>query len=449
MNQASNQRFGKVFRFGNCRYDTASGEAFLSYQMDRGPELVEKLVFPDAPWPTDHSRQAAFEQALNLLHLVAGVSYYKAGLASEIQFQGSPPQPEITDFLTRLYVQGLAEFAYVNKVDVASRFQLHVTAEAKSSDRKLALPDRALVAMGGGKDSLVGLDLLRQAGVQVMPVCVGSSSLIGETVQAAKLPLLRIHRQLAPELAELNQAGAWNGHVPVTAINSAILVCAAVLYGFRYVVFSNERSANEATLTTSGGLAVNHQYSKTSAFELAFQQVVHDFVSPDIDYFSILRPFSELEIVRRFCSLTVFHSVYSSCIRNFHLEGSSISGRWCGNCPKCRFAALSLAVFQTPDQVNSIMGADLLDDLSQEEGFRALCELGLDKPFECVGEAGESRAALAALSQSVKWKNHAVVRDLAPMLDGIDVPDMESLLRPSGQHFIPSEIYSALSDQFS
>ena len=444
MNQVPDQRFEKVFRFGTCRYDTSSGEAFLSYQMDSGPELVERIVFPDAPWPPEDSRRAAFEQALNLLHLIAGVSYYKAGLASEIQFQGSPPQPALADFLTQLYVQGLAEFAYLNKVDVASRFRFQDTDQREASARNLVLPDRALVAMGGGKDSLVGLDLLRQAGMQVMPVCVGSSSLIGETVRAANLQLLRIHRQLAPELAELNQAGAWNGHVPVTAINSAILVCAAALYGFRYVVFSNERSADEATLTTSGGLAVNHQYSKTSAFELAFQTVVHDFVSPDIDYFSILRPFSELEIVRRFCSLTAFHSVYSSCNRNFHLEGSSIPGRWCGHCPKCRFAALSLAVFLHPDQVNSIMGADLLDDLSQEEGFRALCELGLDKPFECVGEAGESRAALATLSQNEQWKNHAVVRSLAPLLVKVEVPDMASLLRPSEQHVIPSEVCSAL-----
>ena len=55
--------------------------------------------------------------------------------------------------------------------------------------------------MGGGKDSLVGLDLLQQAGLDVMPVCVGGSDLIKETVKAAGLPLIAIGRQLAPELA--------------------------------------------------------------------------------------------------------------------------------------------------------------------------------------------------------------------------------------------------------
>ena len=65
----------------------------------------------------------------------------------------------------------------------------------------MILPERALVAMGGGKDSLVGLDLLQKAGLDVMPVCVGSSDLIKETVKVAGLPLIQIGRQLAPELA--------------------------------------------------------------------------------------------------------------------------------------------------------------------------------------------------------------------------------------------------------
>jgi hypothetical protein len=312
----------------------------------------------------------------------------------------------------------------------------------------LLLPERALVAMGGGKDSLVGLDLMRRAGIEVMPVCIGASSLIGDTVAAAGLPLLRISRRLAPELTVMNAAGAWNGHVPVTAINSAVLVCAAILYGFHYVVFANERSADEATLITDNGVAVNHQYSKSTAFEQAFGEVVHTCVSPNIDYFSILRPFSELEIVRRFCELTSFHAVYSSCNRNFHLHGSAIDGRWCGNCPKCRFAALSLAVFLAPEQVLNIQGTDLLNDPAQAEGFRAICGLGRDKPFECVGEAGESRAALAELGNRPAWRDHLVVQELLPELRGVAVPALDELLRPGARHFIPATITRALPGEF-
>src|SRR5690606_39233301 len=127
---------------------------------------------------------------------------------------------------------------------------------------------------------------------------------------------------------------------------------------------------------------------------------IHEQISPDLDCFSLLRPFSELEIVRKFSTLTGFHSVYSSCNRNFHLDGPAIVGRWCNDCPKCRFAALSLALFLPPQDVIAIMGKDLLDDPAQEDGLRELCALGRDKPFECVGELGESRSALATLAGS-------------------------------------------------
>jgi hypothetical protein len=130
------------------------------------------------------------------------------------------------------------------------------------------------------------------------------------------------------------------------------------------------------------------------------------------------------------------------------LHGSALEGRWCGHCPKCRFAALSLAVFLSPAEVHGIQGFDLLDDLAQLEGFRAICGLGRDKPFECVGETGESRAALAALAQRHPWRHHAVVQALVPELQGMEVPAMETLLLPSAAHFIPRAIMAALPGEF-
>ena len=278
----------------------------------------------------------------------------------------------------------------------------------------------------------------------MLPICIGQSSLIRDTVKPTGLPLLQVRRELAPELKLMNQAGAWNGHVPVTAINSAILLCAAILYGFRYIIFSNERSADEATLVTEDGREINHQYSKSSSFEAAFRTVIASRVSPDIEYFSVLRPFSELGIVRHFSGMKKFHAVYSSCNRNFHLDGSRLEGRWCLDCPKCRFAALSLALFLSPAEVSEIQGGDLLDAPMQLDGFRALCKLGRDKPFECVGEAGESRAALAAVGRRKEWSGHAVVRALLPELGQVEIPSMSELLQPEDRHFIPAGLLGRL-----
>jgi hypothetical protein len=439
------------FRFVGCEYEAATGEARLDYAFDDGRVLSELLVFPHAPWPPDPSRQAAFQHALSLLHLIAGVSYYKAVLPERISVNtakdGKLGDP-LASFMDETYVQGLAEFAYVNGLDVASRVSFPRKSGSARTDRSLMLPERALVAMGGGKDSLVGLEMLRESGIEVMPICSGESPLIAETVAAAGFPLLQIKRIMSPRLAEMNAAGAWNGHVPVTAINSAIVLCAAILYGAKYIVFANERSADEATLVDSAGNAVNHQYSKSTAFESAFRDIINQYISADIEYFSILRPFSEFEVIRRFSGLHKYHAVFSSCNRNFHLEGSRLTGqsntRWCGKCPKCLFAALGLGLFLEPAEVSAIQGSDLLNRESNIDGVRALCNLGEDKPFECVGEVGECRTALAELGRSRNWKNHAVVRALMPELAGLAIQPLASLLEPAPNHFIPPLIAASM-----
>jgi hypothetical protein len=294
--------------------------------------------------------------------------------------------------------------------------------------------------MGGGKDSLVSLEILREGGVELQPVCVGGSELIADTVKTAGLPLIRIERELSPALGLMNEAGALNGHVPVTAINSAILVCASLLYGYRWVVFSNESSADEATLTDEQGRRINHQYSKSLDFETDLRATISREVSADIDYFSLLRPLKELAIAQRFSDLSAYHPVFSSCNRNFHLDGPRTSGRWCGACPKCRFTALALAPFMQPEELLAIMGRDVLDEAGQEEGFRALCRLGVEKPFECVGSVDESRSAMKRLGAMEAWKDKLIVKQLQAELTDLDIPEFETLVLARDEHCIPQRV---------
>ena len=316
--------------------------------------------------------------------------------------------------------------------------------EPGSNGIELDLPDRALVAMGGGKDSLVCLQMLRDAGVEVQPACVGGSELIGETVKTAGLPLIRISRKLAAGLQEMNAHGAWNGHVPVTAINSAILLCASLLYGYRYIVFANESSADEATLTDEQGREINHQYSKSLVFEKALREVIRHTVSADIEYFSLLRPFSETAITHRFAGMTEYHLVFSSCNRNFHQDGSHIEGRWCRDCPKCRFAALALAPFMTPEQLVAIQGVDLLDEKEQLAGFKALCGLGEHKPFECVGKISECRAAIKSLSENPAWRDRYIVATLGRMDKIRQAGQLELAPDTTPGHCIPPAIMARI-----
>ena len=428
------------FRFLNHEYDPVTGEALLAWSFDDGDALVERIVFPYQPWPPDPSRQAAFEQALGLLHLIAGVSYYKACVPAKMDIGNHLLDEDLAEFLRRLYVRGLGEFAWHHQVDLQARVNFPVNSSAGARTFNLDLPERALVAMGGGKDSLVSLEILRAAGIEVQPVCVGHSAVIADTVAAANLPLIQIGRTLSPMLAKMNEAGALNGHVPVTAINSAILLCAAILYGHRWIVFSNESSADEATLTDAGGQAVNHQYSKGLEFERGLRAAIQLNVSPDIEYFSLLRPLQELAIAGRFSLLHQYHAVFSSCNRNFHLDGPHIDGRWCGDCPKCRFTTLALAPFVEPEKLAGMMGFNLLDEPQQETGFRALCRLGVEKPFECVGSVAESRSAMSQLAGMEAWKHMAIVQSLAAELSSLEVPELEMLVSARGEHCIPKRV---------
>jgi hypothetical protein len=469
-------RSAKTFRFVACDFDAASGSASLRYAFDDGPLLTERIVFPDAQ-ALPAERAAAFAQALHLLHLVAGVSYYKAGIPAELRVETGALAADTAEFLYELYFHGLAEFAYQNKLDLSERlkffaldrhsraggnpvssFNAFQEGQAQELDSRLRgndeqkavplnLPRRTLLPIGGGKDSLVSVELCKSINEPATAVWIGDSALIAACAERTGLPLHNIKRQIAPELFEYNRQGAWNGHVPVTAINSAILVCAAILYGYDAIAFSNERSASSATLEYLGR-QINHQWSKSFAFERLLREQIHAHVAADLDYFSLLRPWSELAVAREFAKHAQYDTAFSSCNRNFRILGEHPSDRWCGQCPKCHFVFLALAPFVSKPRLLKIFGRNLLDDTALAPGFDALLEYRDHKPFECVGEGRESRSAMYALTQRAEWREDALVarfaKEILPQLDRGGLA-FEPLLSPAGEHFLPMRFASSLN----
>jgi hypothetical protein len=71
----------------------------------------------------------------------------------------------------------------------------------------------------------------------------------------------------------------------------------AYLTNRKYIVLSNEGSANEPTVI---GTNINHQYSKTYEFECDFYQYTKKYFNIDIKYFSLLRPIKEIQIAYLF-----------------------------------------------------------------------------------------------------------------------------------------------------
>ena len=485
-----------AFRFVRCSLDPDSGVAQLVYAFDDGPELTEVVTVPGAPFRLEGARAVAVERALQWLHLVAGVSYYKAAVPQQIRIEGYGIDVETAALLESVYVDGLGEFAYRNGLQLRGRVKFPVAGVPSSGPSGHLLPQagegtgagvppvpqvgegtgsvvvpplplagegrgegapalglraHALVAIGGGKDSLVSVEALRSAQVEQTATWIGGSQLIAACVERTGLPSLNPGRALASELFEFNRQGAWNGHIPVTAVNSAILVLVALLHDANQVVFSNERSASYGSLIPGTG-EVNHQWSKGWAFERAFGEYVEQRIAADLRYYSLLRPLSELAVARQFATNDRYDACFSSCNRNFHILGERPATRWCGMCPKCHFVFLALAPFMSKLRLVGIFGRNLLDDPAQAAGYDALLEYRDHKPFECVGEGRESRAAMALLGERAEWREDALVarfnREIRPQLDPADLA-MAPLLTPSGEHRIPAALWEKLHADFA
>lgn len=432
------------FIFDQYDFNAASGLLRLHYRFENGPSFIEKIMFPVPTVALSPERQTALDGAFRLILLLAGVSYYKAYAPEDLVCGAFALDEETANFMARIYRKGLAEFYFRNKLELDRplRFKTeNVTARAANP---LGLRRHALIPVGGGKDSIVTLETLKRAQEPATLFALGSASGIAAPIEAtikqSGLHALRVERTLWPELIELNKAAVFNGHVPITAILSAIAVATAILHDCDAVILSNEYSANAPNLRMNE-FEINHQYSKSLDFERNFASYVAAHIAKDLRYFSLLRPFSEVEIARRFAHHTQYHPIFRSCNKAFKQDGNARATQWCCNCPKCRFVFLALAPFVDKPHMIEIFGKNMLDDATQLEGFAELCGLANYKPFECVGEVEESFSLVQKLSRDENWKNDLIVKNLTAQLNG--TPDFDdhyrALFAPHADHHVPEE----------
>jgi len=424
----------EVFRFVDRAIDL-DGTVRLRYALDDTLEFEERFSLPI---PSGARADAAVvDRLLSLLHWVAGVSYFKSAAPARVACEARVPPPATAALLEALYSEGLGEFAVVNGLVQLPRPAFPASAPLSNREDRAPLR-RVLVPVGGGKDSAVAVEIVRRSRLDTSLFSIGNAPPIDGTVKAAALPRLLATRTIDPRLMELNAAGALNGHVPITAIVSAVALLTAALNGFDAVALANERSASAGN-TIWAGVEVNHQFSKSFRVERLMAAAVAEIPgAPRI--FSVLRPASELSIARAFAGMPRYHRVFTSCNRIFKLDPALRLSSWCCNCDKCRFVFLILAPFMDPETLRSIFGAAMLDDETQYDGFALLTAIGGHKPFECVGEVDESVAAIRLLARDPRWREQRVVRRLAEQVlpqFGADAGDPAALFRLSSEHSVP------------
>jgi UDP-N-acetyl-alpha-D-muramoyl-L-alanyl-L-glutamate epimerase len=380
--------------------------------------------------------------AARILYLLAGVSYYKTSAAPLIDLGELPTSAAERDFLYDFYVNGLGEFAYRNGLDLRGLRVEGPEAGQVAPVDFAPEPGRPLIPFGGGIDSIVTVASLAaehpDAALCVVEPPGRRFAAIEDAAAVTGLPVTRITRTIDPSVRRSAELGFLNGHVPVTAVISAAALVAAVLERRDAVVLSNEWSASVPTVVPEG-LAVNHQWSKSEAFEQSFGALVQSTFGPRLSVFSYLRPRTELWVAQQFAGLTPYHRAFRSCNRAFHQDPAQRLDHWCGECDKCCFVDLVLAPFMQRSDLEAVFAGDEpLQNPDNEDRFRTLLGLGPGvKPFECVGDTDECRAALVLTVQREDRADAPLVARLRAELGGAAPTDPAALLQPRGTHRIP------------
>jgi UDP-N-acetyl-alpha-D-muramoyl-L-alanyl-L-glutamate epimerase len=422
------------FIFEDYNFNTNTHVLELHYSFDGALSFTETFHF-DFDF-TDYQPEV-LDRACQTLFFLAGVSYYKAYLAPEIVIKKGEMDGPISEFYAKTYQRGLGEFFYVNHLDPHMPMAFPTTSEKPIATTPAGQGEGLLIGLGGGKDSLVSVEMLRARTPNAATWSVNHRPQLTPLVERIGLPHYWVERELDQSLLEHNANGiALNGHIPISAILAAAGVVVAVLSGRRDVVVSNEQSANVPTLY-SDGVAINHQYSKSQEFEQDFQALLEHTLGSGVRYYSFLRPLSELYIAELFNMIAFNHyrDVFSSCNRAFVHTSDHMF--WDGSCSKCAFFFLAMTPFASRETLEALFsGKNLLLTPELQPTYDQLLGIAGERPLDCVGAIEESRAAMRMTQKQYSELRSTYVFDLPTDYD----------YRALNSHHMPAEIFAFLKE---
>ena len=384
------------------------------------------------------------------LGLVELVSYWKITCSPNVYINAGAVTEDQIRWWKKLYFYGLGEFFYINNIstDIESFMAIHIRSDIDQSIKQR--PENTqlsgnLIPVGGGKDSIVTLDLLRRFKETNSCFIVNKTSARIESAKTAGYADGQIaiaQRTLDPNMIALNKQGFLNGHTPLSAIIAFSGVMAAYLLQREYVILSNEASANDPTVFDA---EVNHQYSKSFQFELDFNAYLENYMNMGIKYFSLLRPFCELQIAEYFSRLTPFLTVFNSCNLGTKIDD------WCRNCSKCLFIYILLSPFFSQNQLQAIFGANFANQAKFLDDFEKLTGIQKNKPFECVGSRDEVNAALILAIRRIRENGEEMPRLYRQYLGtsqfaAYSTQPFEYQEHFDHNHLIPAQYLAALND---
>jgi len=388
------------FIYNNYKIFEDAEKIYFEYdfEIEGLSKFTPKLEILKKDFKWKHLESNILKNIVFNLGMVEAISYFKATCSKNFLIKCGYLSEYQKKWFKKLFYLGLGEFRYINKISTLEEDFV----KFESLGEKLELEDNIykenknsgiIVPVGGGKDSNVTLELLKNSFDDIVPFRIGSHEVAYECMKVAgfeRNKAIEVNRIIDKNLLELNKRGFLNGHTPFSAMVAFLTYAIAFMLDKKYITLSNENSANE---TNVSGENINHQYSKTFEFENDFREYASEYLKADVDYFSFLRPISELQIAMLFAKYKKYYKVFKSCN-----PGSKQSPWvWCGKCPKCLFVYTILSPFLSKEDIIDIFGKDLFEVDSLLEIFIELCGFGEIKPFECVGTFSEVRFCVSKM----------------------------------------------------
>ena len=418
-------------------YEVNGTEVKFYYAYRDGDKTVasfcERYILPS---PIDPN-QPVTKRILQMLHLLVGISYYKS-LFGDVSHPYQLNDNDVS-YLNAVYDRGLGELAYLNKV--TDTIQPFVSNTDDTHDPVGLDGHGGLLGIGGGKDSIVAGELLREINIPTATMDMATRDNHGQAgavMQVMGFEQFPIERYLDTSIVEFtDKHHGHHGHIPFSAILAWFGVLIAHATKKRYVLMANESSTSTGN-TTWNGQVINHQWAKSYEFEKITQNYIHATLSPDIWYFSPIRPYSSLAVMALFAHWgEKYYPTFTSC--NFVLRidpNKRPNNRWCGVCPKCLSTWLLLSAWLDRKQLENIFSKNLFEDESLKPTLLELLDLKGHKPLNCVGTSEELRAVTR---KALKNYPESVLLAGISSKD-IPGPTIKALISQLSPHNIPTEL---------
>lgn len=432
------------------KYDTFIYDSYEIEELENTTKIIYNFIVPSLTQykPTLEVKKFKIDSfTKNLIFhigLVELVSYWKATCSKNVIIKAGYINKEQIEFFKKLYFYGLGELFYTN--GITPNYDDFINIKCELKEQNIEIPNYVgngnLIPIGGGKDSNVTLEIMKSDFEDNLCFIINPKQVTLSCAQTAGYSnekIVTVKRTIDKNLIELNKQGFINGHTPFSALVAFLSYFNAYITGKKYILLSNESSANESNVD---GTKINHQYSKTYEFECDFNEYTKKYFKIDIKYFSLLRPLSEYQIAMLFSNYEKYHEIFKSC----NVGSKKEPWHWCCSCPKCLFVYIILSPFLYKEKLIRIFGEDLFEKEDLLDIFIELTGYGKTKPFECVGTYEEVRYAITkTISKLDKkpyllkyYKEHFELENLNKNLE--NKYNLENNLNPYFENLLKSEL---------